>query len=98
MTVLQHWFETLRDRSICVLEVVDKQAQMFPMCRVLVRTIVYVFCTSIKLWEEMEEDVLLDLNPRQRSLRDLLSLNYRWLVLHEANSFDVMKHLMQDVA
>jgi hypothetical protein len=50
----------------CVLEVVDKQAQMFPMCRVLVQTIVYLLCISNQLWEEMEEDVLLDLNPRQR--------------------------------
>ena len=38
MAVLQYWFETLRDRSICLLEVVDEQAEMLCMCRVMVRT------------------------------------------------------------
>jgi hypothetical protein len=47
-----------------VLEVVDEQAEMLRMCRFMVRTVVYVLRTSFELWEEMEKDVLLDLNPR----------------------------------
>lgn len=50
-----------------MLEVIDKQEEMLRMCQFMVRTDVYILRISVELWKEMEKDILLDLNPRQRA-------------------------------
>lgn len=52
--------ERPRDSYICVLEVVDVQAEI-RTCRFVVGANVLVRCIALKLREEMQKDILFDL-------------------------------------